>query len=154
MPSSFLLHPCPLSDLALAIFISLPKCLLWTYPLKATSFPTQFESGELPISPLIASRFVALQALSLPHPLPCFYLLLPLTLVISRYLPRCLSCTCILKASLSYFSSRMWFYISRPWLFSPPLSLCKSCFSSILCCVHALVPYVLFFSLSFNNLRE
>jgi hypothetical protein len=120
MPLSSLLHTCPLSPLTLATFMSLPKWLLWTYSLKASSFPTQFKSGELPISPLIASPFVALQVLSQSHPLSCFYQLLPLTLVISRYLPWCLSCTYISKPSLSHFSSRVWFYLFRHWLFPLP----------------------------------
>jgi hypothetical protein len=32
------LHPCLLSPLTLVIYVSLPKCLPWTYPLKASPF--------------------------------------------------------------------------------------------------------------------
>jgi hypothetical protein len=36
MPSPFPLYSCLLSPLTLAIFMFLPKCLPWTYPLKAS----------------------------------------------------------------------------------------------------------------------
>ena len=38
MPLSLLLHHCLLSPLTHAIFMSLPRCLLWTYPLKPPLF--------------------------------------------------------------------------------------------------------------------
>jgi hypothetical protein len=76
--------------------------LTWNLPFKSLLFPTRFESGELSISPLIALPFVALQVLSQPHPLSCYYLLLPLSQVISRYLPCFSSCTFLLKPSLPF----------------------------------------------------
>jgi hypothetical protein len=115
----FSLTPLTLSPL-LVVFMSLPRCSLWTYPLKPSLFqPSLRVVCYLPL-PWLLSHFVTFQVLSQPHPLSCFYLLLPLTLVMSRYSPWCLSCTCILKPSLSHFSLRVWFYLSRPWLFPLP----------------------------------
>jgi hypothetical protein len=149
MASSFLLHPCSLSPLSLVIFMSLPRCLLWTYPLK----PPLFQPGLRVVCylslPWLLSPLVTLQVLSQLHPLSCFYLLLHLTFIISQYLPSCLSCTCILKPSLSYFSLRVWFCLSRPWLFPLP---CR--FANLALALSFVVLMLLFFSSSFNNLRE
>jgi hypothetical protein len=71
MPSSFLLHPCLLSPLALVIFMSLPKCLLWTYPLKASPFfQPNLGSCELPISPLISFHYLSSYRFC-PNSIPC-----------------------------------------------------------------------------------
>jgi hypothetical protein len=97
MSSSFLLHPCPFSPLTLVIFMTLPRCWLWTYPLKPPLFQPSLRVVCYLSLPWLLSPLVALQVLSQPHPLSCFYLLLHLTFIISQYLPSCLSCTCILN---------------------------------------------------------
>jgi hypothetical protein len=55
MPLSFLSHPCLLSPLALAIFMSSTWMLTLNLSFKSLPFlSTQFESCKLPISPLIS----------------------------------------------------------------------------------------------------
>jgi hypothetical protein len=69
MPLSFLLHPCLLSPLTLTIFMSLPRCLLWTYPLKPPLFQPSSRVLFYLSLPWLLSPFVTLQVLSQLHPL-------------------------------------------------------------------------------------
>jgi hypothetical protein len=115
-PSYFLLYPCPLSPLTLAIFMSSTQMLTSSLSFKSLPFPsTQFESCELPISSLISFHFLSPYKFCV-NSITGFF---PITLTLSSinlaliliFIPT------LKKSPLFHLNLRVAIYLYGPWTY-------------------------------------
>jgi hypothetical protein len=123
-------------------------------PFKASSFPSLFEGNASPTSPLTAS----------PSLTPCRFcqktscvvclFVITLTLVTPSIFTLMLIVSLLLGIPPFSVSTREW--CSTHYALGRTLFLVayNDCYNSILYCARAPILHILFFSLSFNNLRE